>query len=248
MVIRLGYLFESMWQSVKSPFCVLSVCFVCFPPLWQSEVTLLRNEVARLKQLLLAHKDCPVTAMQKKSAYHTSEKEDSCEEMSVPGSPQNEAIQHSSVSTSNGVSSSSMTPAASAPATADQSTEDGQAQRGAALSTIQTQPSGSWSAPPHRRQWPSLTAASVGERNSHSASVWTILSLLIVWFLFLSIFLECNVMVCWKLVKMQKKALYEWFEDWNYCLISTLFSSHLIDLLTVYTCPFCFGPLWTLKL
>ncbi|XP_029567035.1 cyclic AMP-dependent transcription factor ATF-2 isoform X2 [Salmo trutta] len=109
----------------------------------QSEVTLLRNEVARLKQLLLAHKDCPVTAMQKKSAYHTSEKEDSCEEMSVPGSPQNEAIQHSSVSTSNGVSSSSMTPAASAPATADQSTEDGQAQRGAALSTIQTQPSGS---------------------------------------------------------------------------------------------------------
>uniref|UniRef100_A0A8C7HZP6 Cyclic AMP-dependent transcription factor ATF-2 n=1 Tax=Oncorhynchus kisutch TaxID=8019 RepID=A0A8C7HZP6_ONCKI len=109
----------------------------------QSEVTLLRNEVARLKQLLLAHKDCPVTAMQKKSAYHTSEKEDSCEEMSVPGSPQNEAIQHSSVSTSNGVSSSSMTPAASAPATADQSTEDDQAQRGAALSTIQTQPSGS---------------------------------------------------------------------------------------------------------
>ncbi|KAM9448353.1 cyclic AMP-dependent transcription factor ATF-2 isoform 2-T6 [Salvelinus alpinus] len=109
----------------------------------QSEVTLLRNEVARLKQLLLAHKDCPVTAMQKKSAFHTSEKEDSCEEMSVPGSPQNEAIQHSSVSTSNGVSSSSMTPAASAPATADQSTEDGQAQRGAALSTIQTQPSGS---------------------------------------------------------------------------------------------------------
>uniref|UniRef100_A0A8C7HZR3 Cyclic AMP-dependent transcription factor ATF-2 n=1 Tax=Oncorhynchus kisutch TaxID=8019 RepID=A0A8C7HZR3_ONCKI len=37
----------------------------------QSEVTLLRNEVARLKQLLLAHKDCPVTAMQKKSAYHS---------------------------------------------------------------------------------------------------------------------------------------------------------------------------------
>ncbi|KAK6310094.1 hypothetical protein J4Q44_G00199750 [Coregonus suidteri] len=109
----------------------------------QNEVTLLRNEVAQLKQLLLAHKDCPVTAMQKKSAYHTSEKEDRCEEMSVPGSPQNEAIQHSSVSTSNGVSSSSMTPAASAPATADQSTEDGQAQGGAALSTIQTQPSGS---------------------------------------------------------------------------------------------------------
>ncbi|CAG09974.1 unnamed protein product [Tetraodon nigroviridis] len=37
----------------------------------KSEVTLLRNEVARLKQLLLAHKDCPVTAMQKKSGYHS---------------------------------------------------------------------------------------------------------------------------------------------------------------------------------
>ncbi|XP_069791884.1 cyclic AMP-dependent transcription factor ATF-2 isoform X2 [Narcine bancroftii] len=36
----------------------------------QNEVTLLRNEVAQLKQLLLAHKDCPVTALQKKSGYH----------------------------------------------------------------------------------------------------------------------------------------------------------------------------------
>uniref|UniRef100_A0A8C4QT54 Activating transcription factor 2 n=1 Tax=Eptatretus burgeri TaxID=7764 RepID=A0A8C4QT54_EPTBU len=35
----------------------------------QSEVTMLRREVAHLKQLLLAHKDCPVTAMQKKQAY-----------------------------------------------------------------------------------------------------------------------------------------------------------------------------------
>uniref|UniRef100_A0A8C7S095 Cyclic AMP-dependent transcription factor ATF-7 n=1 Tax=Oncorhynchus mykiss TaxID=8022 RepID=A0A8C7S095_ONCMY len=34
-----------------------------------NEVGLLRNEVTQLKQLLLAHKDCPVTAMQKKSAY-----------------------------------------------------------------------------------------------------------------------------------------------------------------------------------
>ncbi|XP_077472584.1 cyclic AMP-dependent transcription factor ATF-2 isoform X3 [Stigmatopora argus] len=73
----------------------------------QSEVTLLRSEVAQLKQLLLAHKDCPVTAMQKKAGYHIAEKDESCEEMSVPGSPQSEAIQHSSVSTSNGVSSSS---------------------------------------------------------------------------------------------------------------------------------------------
>ncbi|KAM9805080.1 cyclic AMP-dependent transcription factor ATF-2 [Neosynchiropus ocellatus] len=79
----------------------------------QSEVALLRNEVAQLKQLLLAHKDCPVTAMQKKSGYHISDKEESCEEMSVPSSPQSEAIQHSSISTSNGCSSSSAAPAAS---------------------------------------------------------------------------------------------------------------------------------------
>uniref|UniRef100_A0A3P8U7S5 Cyclic AMP-dependent transcription factor ATF-2 n=1 Tax=Amphiprion percula TaxID=161767 RepID=A0A3P8U7S5_AMPPE len=108
----------------------------------QNEVTLLRNEVAQLKQLLLAHKDCPVTAMQKKSGYHISDKDESCEEMSVPSSPQNEAIQHSSVSTSNGVSSSSTTPAVSAPSTAttsNQSTEESQPRRGA----TQSQPSGS---------------------------------------------------------------------------------------------------------
>ncbi|XP_078139932.1 cyclic AMP-dependent transcription factor ATF-7b isoform X3 [Centroberyx gerrardi] len=34
-----------------------------------NEVTLLRNEVTQLKQLLLAHKDCPVTVMQKKAAF-----------------------------------------------------------------------------------------------------------------------------------------------------------------------------------
>ncbi|XP_017278206.1 cyclic AMP-dependent transcription factor ATF-2 [Kryptolebias marmoratus] len=113
----------------------------------QNEVTLLRNEVAQLKQLLLAHKDCPVTAMQKKSGYHISDKDESCEEMSVPSSPQNEAIQHSSVSTSNGVSSSSSsTPAISAPTSAaaaatasNQSTEESQPRRGATKS----QPSGS---------------------------------------------------------------------------------------------------------
>ncbi|XP_029386848.1 cyclic AMP-dependent transcription factor ATF-2 isoform X1 [Echeneis naucrates] len=110
----------------------------------QNEVTLLRNEVAQLKQLLLAHKDCPVTAMQKKSGYHISDKDESCEEMSVPGSPQNEAIQHSSVSTSNGVSSSSTTPAVSATAataalTSNQSTEESQPGRGAG----ESQPSGS---------------------------------------------------------------------------------------------------------
>lgn len=111
----------------------------------QNEVTLLRNEVAQLKQLLLAHKDCPVTTMQKKSGYHISDKDESCEEMSVPGSPQNEAIQHSSVSTSNGVSSSSSTtsavsaPSGTANATSDKSTEESKPRRGAS----QTQPSGS---------------------------------------------------------------------------------------------------------
>uniref|UniRef100_A0A673FZ04 Cyclic AMP-dependent transcription factor ATF-2-like n=1 Tax=Sinocyclocheilus rhinocerous TaxID=307959 RepID=A0A673FZ04_9TELE len=77
----------------------------------QNEVTLLRSEVAQLKQLLLAHKECPVTLLQKKSGYHQLEKEDSCSEMSVPSSPQNEAIQHSSISTSNGVSSLASGPA-----------------------------------------------------------------------------------------------------------------------------------------
>lgn len=108
----------------------------------QNEVTLLRNEVAQLKQLLLAHKDCPVTAMQKKSGYHILEKEEGCEDMSVPSSPQNEAIQHSSVSTSNGVSSSSAMSAPSSAATntsSDHSTEESWPQRGAA----QSQPSGS---------------------------------------------------------------------------------------------------------
>ncbi|CAL8369983.1 unnamed protein product [Arctogadus glacialis] len=97
----------------------------------QSEVTLLRSEVAQLKQLLLAHKDCPVTAQQKKSGYHISEKEESCEDMSVPGSPQSEAIQHSSVSTSDGLRS--------APSAPDRRTEEGRPPGGAARS----QPSGS---------------------------------------------------------------------------------------------------------
>ncbi|MEE6472074.1 hypothetical protein FKM82_009467 [Ascaphus truei] len=38
-----------------------------------NEVTLLRNEVAQLKQLLLAHKDCPVTALQKKNQVYLGE-------------------------------------------------------------------------------------------------------------------------------------------------------------------------------
>ncbi|XP_038193002.1 cyclic AMP-dependent transcription factor ATF-2 isoform X2 [Arvicola amphibius] len=111
----------------------------------QSEVTLLRNEVAQLKQLLLAHKDCPVTAMQKKSGYHAADKDDSSEDLSVPSSPHTEAIQHSSVSTSNGVSSTSKVEAgASAVLTqmADQSTEPALSQMVMPPSS-QPQPSGS---------------------------------------------------------------------------------------------------------
>ncbi|XP_032759394.1 cyclic AMP-dependent transcription factor ATF-2 isoform X3 [Rattus norvegicus] len=111
----------------------------------QSEVTLLRNEVAQLKQLLLAHKDCPVTAMQKKSGYHTADKDDSSEDLSVPSSPHTEAIQHSSVSTSNGVSSTSKTEAGATSVLtqmADQSTEPALSQIVMAPSS-QAQPSGS---------------------------------------------------------------------------------------------------------
>uniref|UniRef100_H3A6N3 Cyclic AMP-dependent transcription factor ATF-2 n=1 Tax=Latimeria chalumnae TaxID=7897 RepID=H3A6N3_LATCH len=92
----------------------------------QNEVTLLRNEVAQLKQLLLAHKDCPVTVMQKKAGYHNTDKDDSSEEISISSSPQAEIIQHSSVSTSNGVSSTSMAEAVATSVLtqmADQSTE-----------------------------------------------------------------------------------------------------------------------------
>ncbi|XP_062397268.1 cyclic AMP-dependent transcription factor ATF-7a isoform X2 [Sardina pilchardus] len=62
-----------------------------------NEVTLLRNEVAHLKQLLLAHKDCPVTTLQKKNAYLGDE---TMKDVSEPvGSPA-AVIQHSSLALS----------------------------------------------------------------------------------------------------------------------------------------------------
>ncbi|KAJ8017096.1 hypothetical protein DPEC_G00014220 [Dallia pectoralis] len=74
-----------------------------------NEVSLLRNEVAHLKQLLLAHKNCPVTAQQKKTAYIGDGS--TMKDMSDPvGSPA-AVIQHSSLpslspsSGSNGMSS-----------------------------------------------------------------------------------------------------------------------------------------------
>ncbi|KAM6308150.1 cyclic AMP-dependent transcription factor ATF-7 isoform 3-T3 [Podargus strigoides] len=67
-----------------------------------NEVTLLRNEVAQLKQLLLAHKDCPVTALQKKTQGYLAE---SPKESSEPTGSPAPVIQHSSASGSpNGLS------------------------------------------------------------------------------------------------------------------------------------------------
>ncbi|XP_075055315.1 cyclic AMP-dependent transcription factor ATF-7 isoform X3 [Mixophyes fleayi] len=59
-----------------------------------NEVTLLRNEVAQLKQLLLAHKDCPVTALQKKSQVYLENLKDNCDATGSPGP----VSQHSSLS------------------------------------------------------------------------------------------------------------------------------------------------------
>ncbi|KAK2510983.1 Atf7 [Columba guinea] len=57
-----------------------------------NEVTLLRNEVAQLKQLLLAHKDCPVTALQKKTQGYLESPKESAEPTGSPAP----VIQHSS--------------------------------------------------------------------------------------------------------------------------------------------------------
>ncbi|XP_040281756.1 cyclic AMP-dependent transcription factor ATF-7-like isoform X4 [Bufo bufo] len=59
-----------------------------------NEVTLLRNEVAQLKQLLLAHKDCPVTALQKKNQVYLENLKDNCDTRGSPGP----ISQHSSLS------------------------------------------------------------------------------------------------------------------------------------------------------
>ncbi|XP_037540420.1 cyclic AMP-dependent transcription factor ATF-7a [Nematolebias whitei] len=73
-----------------------------------NEVSLLRNEVAHLKQLLLAHKDCPVTTLQKKTAYLAAE--ESLKDTSEPTGSPAPVIQHSSLAPSpstrhNGLSS-----------------------------------------------------------------------------------------------------------------------------------------------
>ncbi|XP_061075804.1 cyclic AMP-dependent transcription factor ATF-7-like isoform X2 [Conger conger] len=65
-----------------------------------NEVTVLRNEVTHLKQLLLAHKDCPVTALQKKAAYLVGE-ESPKDPVEPKGSPA-QVIQHGSLAPSPG--------------------------------------------------------------------------------------------------------------------------------------------------
>ncbi|KAI2649690.1 Cyclic AMP-dependent transcription factor ATF-7 [Labeo rohita] len=62
-----------------------------------NEVSHLRNEVAHLKQLLLAHKDCPVTNLQKKAAYLG---EEHMKETSEPTGSPAPVIQHSSLAPS----------------------------------------------------------------------------------------------------------------------------------------------------
>lgn len=74
-----------------------------------------------------------------------ADKDDSSEDLSVPSSPHAEAIQHSSVSTSNGVSSTSKAEAVATSVLsqmADQSTEPALSQIVLAPSS-QSQPSGS---------------------------------------------------------------------------------------------------------
>ncbi|XP_061592225.1 LOW QUALITY PROTEIN: cyclic AMP-dependent transcription factor ATF-7a [Cololabis saira] len=60
-----------------------------------NEVSLLRNEVAHLKQLLLAHKDCPVTNLQKKTAYLATD--EGIKDTSEPTGSPAPVIQHSSL-------------------------------------------------------------------------------------------------------------------------------------------------------
>ncbi|XP_056299750.1 cyclic AMP-responsive element-binding protein 5 isoform X2 [Pseudoliparis swirei] len=65
----------------------------------QNEVTMLKNEVTQLKQLLLTHKDCPITTMQKESQGYLSP------DSSPAGSPapecsQHQVIQHNTITTS----------------------------------------------------------------------------------------------------------------------------------------------------
>ncbi|XP_030644484.1 cyclic AMP-responsive element-binding protein 5 [Chanos chanos] len=60
----------------------------------QNEVTSLRSEVTQLKQILLTHKDCPVTARQREIQGS----------LTVTGSPAHHTVQHNSITTSSSTS------------------------------------------------------------------------------------------------------------------------------------------------
>ncbi|XP_059363500.1 cyclic AMP-responsive element-binding protein 5-like isoform X2 [Carassius carassius] len=64
----------------------------------QNEVTMLKTEVTQLKQLLLTHKDCPITTMQKESQDYLSP-ESSPAESPTPVTQQ-QVIQHNTITTS----------------------------------------------------------------------------------------------------------------------------------------------------
>nr|XP_046252972.1 cyclic AMP-dependent transcription factor ATF-7a isoform X3 [Scatophagus argus] len=94
-------LWVSSLEKKAEELCTLNVSL-------SNEVSLLRNEVAHLKQLLLAHKDCPVTTLQKKNAYLAAE--ESMKDTSEPTGSPAPVIQHSSLAPSpsagqNGLSS-----------------------------------------------------------------------------------------------------------------------------------------------
>ncbi|TSP79515.1 Cyclic AMP-dependent transcription factor ATF-7 [Bagarius yarrelli] len=110
-----------------------------------NEVSLLRNEVAHLKQLLLAHKDCPVTTLQKKAAYLGEESmKEVCEATGSPAA----VIQHSSVALSpsgssgpNGVSSRAAAEAVAMSVLAGMGTQRGESGPSHVIMTTQAQPS-----------------------------------------------------------------------------------------------------------
>uniref|UniRef100_A0A4W5K1R4 cAMP responsive element binding protein 5 n=1 Tax=Hucho hucho TaxID=62062 RepID=A0A4W5K1R4_9TELE len=64
-----------------------------------NEVTMLKNEVTQLKQLLLTHKDCPITTLQKDSQGYLSP-DSSPAGSPAPACSQQQVIQHNNITTS----------------------------------------------------------------------------------------------------------------------------------------------------
>ncbi|XP_015830462.3 cyclic AMP-responsive element-binding protein 5 isoform X3 [Nothobranchius furzeri] len=66
----------------------------------QNEVTMLKTEVTQLKQLLLTHKDCPITTMQKESQGYLSPESSPAASPTPPACSQQQVIQHNTITTS----------------------------------------------------------------------------------------------------------------------------------------------------